>query len=287
MRKTGFHFSGKRSGLFGLIALAQAAASAAVAAPPQRIVSLNPCLDAVLLRVADPGQVRALSHYSRDPSQSLIAAEARRYPATDGTTEEVLALKPDLVLDTLYAHPNLPLWLDQRGVGHRELAVPATVEANRAQIRAVARAVGQVDRGEALVRRIDAALARARPPAGAAAISAIFLSGGGQVDGAGTLNDALLGLAGFRNWASRYGLTHTGNVDLEALLADPPQVIFVARTPPGQPAWADRVLHHPAFAGLARTTRLVRFDEPLLYCGGPNLIPTLDMLAQARREVAR
>jgi iron complex transport system substrate-binding protein len=273
------------SSIVGLIALLLAAGAAA-AAPPRRIVSLNPCLDAVLLRVADAGQVKALSHYSRDPRQSLIAAEARRFSTTDGTTEEVLALKPDLVLDTRFAHPNLPRWLDQRGVHHRELAVPATVEANRAQIREIAQAVGRVDRGEVLVREIDNALARARPPAGSVPISAIFLSGGGQVDAAGTLNDALLGLAGFRNWASRYGLTHTGDVDMEALLANPPQVIFAARTPPGQPAWADRVLHHPAFARLERKTRVVRFDEPLLYCGGPNLIPTLDMLARARRKAA-
>jgi hypothetical protein len=45
------------------------------------IVSLNPCSDAILAEVADPGQVLALSHYSRDPrSSSMDVGLARRFP---------------------------------------------------------------------------------------------------------------------------------------------------------------------------------------------------------------
>jgi iron complex transport system substrate-binding protein len=47
---------------------------------PRRIVSLNPCLDAILLDVADPGQITALSHYSREPTQSVIWKQARQHP---------------------------------------------------------------------------------------------------------------------------------------------------------------------------------------------------------------
>ena len=61
-------------------------------------MSLNPCLDAILLDVADPGQITALSHYSIDPSQFAMAAQARRYRHISGSAEEVAALRPDLVL---------------------------------------------------------------------------------------------------------------------------------------------------------------------------------------------
>ena len=47
------------------------------------IVSLNPCADAILAEVAAPGQLLAISHYSKDPrASSMEADDARRYRAT-------------------------------------------------------------------------------------------------------------------------------------------------------------------------------------------------------------
>ena len=54
---------------------------------------LNPCTDAILAEVAAPGQLLAISHYSKDPrASSMEAAVAARFAATGGTVEEVLAL---------------------------------------------------------------------------------------------------------------------------------------------------------------------------------------------------
>ena len=64
-----------------------------------RIVSTNPCLDAILVELAPPEWIAAISHYSQDPrSSSMPVARARRFRATNGTAEEVIALKPGLVL---------------------------------------------------------------------------------------------------------------------------------------------------------------------------------------------
>src|SRR4029079_4978164 len=77
---------------------------AACAQPPPHaslhptIVSLNPCTDAILAEVADPEQILAISYYSHDPrATSMPLAEARKFRATGGTVEEVLALDPDVV----------------------------------------------------------------------------------------------------------------------------------------------------------------------------------------------
>ena len=70
------------------------------------IVSLNPCTDAILAEVTAPGQLLAVSHYSHEPrATSMPLAEARRYPATGGTAEEVLALDPDVVVAGSYLDP--------------------------------------------------------------------------------------------------------------------------------------------------------------------------------------
>ena len=85
------------------------AAGCAPAATPREaserptVVSLNPCIDAILIEVAAPSQVLALSHYSRDPASSSIpAAVAARYGVTGGTAEEVIALQPDIVLASTF-----------------------------------------------------------------------------------------------------------------------------------------------------------------------------------------
>ncbi len=78
----------------------------ASAQPPRElahptIVSLNPCTDAHAGGTwPTPAQVLAISHYSRDPRASSmdLGDRAPLCRATGGTVEEVLALKPDLVV---------------------------------------------------------------------------------------------------------------------------------------------------------------------------------------------
>ena len=92
--------AGKQVSLaLGFLALAGCAASPPPAARERpTIVSLNPCTDAILAIVADPAQLLAISHYSQDPrSSSMDVAKARRFRATGGTAEEVVALAPDVV----------------------------------------------------------------------------------------------------------------------------------------------------------------------------------------------
>src|SRR3546814_11450986 len=95
-------FRGVRMRFFKYLALAILwvfPQSVAAAAKPQRIVSLNPCVDAVLMRIADPGQIAAISQYSLDPQATSIPIEqASHFAATSGTAEEVLAKRPDLVI---------------------------------------------------------------------------------------------------------------------------------------------------------------------------------------------
>ena len=70
------------------------------------IVSLNPCADAILAKVAAPGQLLAISHYSHDPrGSSMPLAQARRYRTTGGTVEEIAALAPDLVVGDSFTVP--------------------------------------------------------------------------------------------------------------------------------------------------------------------------------------
>jgi iron complex transport system substrate-binding protein len=99
--------------------------------------------------------------------------------------------------------------------------------------------------------------------------------------------DELLRRTGFDNLAPRYGLRRTGEVPLDALVADPPRVLLVGRLAPGEPVWADRVLSHPVLKTMARRIRVETFPETLMFCGGPTLIPAAGALAEDREMALR
>ena len=274
-----------RSGWWRGIALATLAALTACAQPSEpagthrrpTIVSLNPCADAILAEVTAPGQLLALSHYSADPrATSMDPAKARQYPATRGTLEEVIALRPDVVVDSTFVLPATAAAYRRLGLRLETLGIASTVAQSRAQIRQLAALAGNPDRGEALIARIEAALAASAPPPGTPALSALVWEPGGIVPGDGTLVAQLLRGTGFANFAAARGLGQADQLPLERVLADPPRVIFAAGK--------DRALGHPALVHLPSATRAA-FDPRLLYCAGPTIIPAAKRLAEVRRAL--
>lgn len=266
-----------RAGLAFVLACGLAAPSAAA---PMRVVSVNPCVDAILVEVADSRQIAGISHYSQDPrSTSMNLATAKRFVATAGTAEEIVALAPDLVLSGSHVAPATSAALRRMGVPIVEIGIAETIAQSRAQIRTIAAAVGQPARGETLVARIDAAVAAAYtadPP-----LPALIWAGGGLVPGSVTLADDLLRTSGFRNMSRDYGLQKWDVLPLEKLVASPPRVLLTTRTPPGE----DRMLGHPVLRPLAAQVAVRRFPERLLNCGGPTIIAALSQLAAVRKTL--
>lgn len=263
--------------------LAVAACGQAGGAVPDRqavqFVSLNPCTDAILAQVAEPEQVLALSHYSADPqSSSIDPAIAARYKVTGGTVEEVAALNPDYVLAGTFLAPATRGALEGMGYDVVTYGIASDVAGSMAQIRDIARLAGHVERGEELIQRINAALARLdamRAERGAQ--SALLWQPGQIVPGEHTLVAQLMARAGFTNHSATRGLGQADYIALETMLADPPDILLVAGSERGQ--------RHVALANLAQT-RTVQFDPSLLYCAGPTIIRAADRLAEIRASGA-
>lgn len=253
-------------------------------AQPRRVASLNPCLDVILVEVADRDQIAALSHFSRDAYGSTITEQARSLPFTWGTGEEIAALRPDLVLVGQFSSRPVQAALDRLRIPTSAFAVPATVAESLQQVREVARLLGHPERGEALVARIKGALAAAAPSADAPVLSALVFMPGGFVSAPGTLMDEMMRRTGFENAATRYGLTQSTNLPLEQLIADPPDVLLSGEPSRGAPSRAESVMQHPALSRVAADMQRAVFPERLLFCGGPVLIRTAAVLARAREQ---
>lgn len=231
----------------------------------ERVVSLNLCTDQLLVLLA-PGKVAALSTLARDPALSVVAGEARSLPEVRADAEAVLALRPDLVLAGQYGAQATVAALKARGVKILQLGLPDGFGAIRAQVREVARVLGAEARGEALIAEMDRRLAVLTRPSPAP--TAVLLGARGWTSGPGTLGDAVLRAAGYRNVGA-------GHIGLERLLAHPPDVLVTAEAP-GFPSLATSMLEHPALRNLPRE----RFAPALLACAGP-------FTARAAEAIAR
>ena len=242
------------------------------------IVSTNPCADVMLAELA-PERLVAISRYSKDPTASSLPADvAQRFPSTAGTAEEIIALRPALVVTSSFTPIATRDAYARAGLNTLLLDVPETIAASQAQVTALAAAVGQPARGRAMNARIDRALAQAIPLSAARPTALLFIYGA-LATGPGNLLDDLLQHAGFRNAATGFGLSHTGRVSLETVAARPPAIILTPGPSRGG-AIRDRVL-----ARMGAHTRNAMYPANLINCGGPVIAPAIARLAQIRRSL--
>lgn len=262
---------GLSAGLALLIAACYPARPHGGTAAAPTIVSLNPCLDAIIVEVA-PSQVLALSHYSRDPGSSSIPAKvAARYTVTGGAAEEVIALDPDLVLASSFLPQPTRSALERAGLKVEMFGSPTTIADSIAQVRQVAALAGNQEAGERLVADISRAAA---PATGAHPVVATLLWQPGEiVPGEATVVAEMLRAKGFANHAAAMGLSQADFVPLETVLADPPDLLLVAGNSVGQ--------RHPLLADFS-SMRVEPLEPRLLFCGGPTIIDLAQRLDAIR-----
>jgi iron complex transport system substrate-binding protein len=250
---------------------------------PARIVSLNQCLDAILVELVPTERIAAISHYSRDPLRSPIAALAQRLPITYESAEEIVALRPDLVLASRHSAIPTRNALQRVGIHYELFDVAFSVEDSLAQIRRIAALVGSVAAGEALVGRIERAIEAARLPPGARRLTAAVYETGGLTAGARTVTDDLMQVVGLDNLAARYDIQTHQPLQLELLVAAPPDLLLVGEVPASAGTQAARIVQHRALRKLPST----RWDFParFMYCSGPTIVEEVASLAAARDAI--
>jgi len=260
-----------------IAAIAFACASAAHA-EPRRIVSLDYCADQFVLALADREQITALSIGSlRD--DSYFRDRARGIRQTRGTLEEVLALRPDLVIRNwggpwdaaqVYGRFNVPV-----------LQVGDTPDfaSARADLLAAAQTLGHPERGAALARDLDARLASLSAYRTNAPV--MYLTGGGAVAGRGTMLDAVIGAAGGRNVRVEDGWQV---LPLERMVQTPPALIalgFFDTSRDRVNAWSPS--RHPALRRALANTPTVALPTASIACQAWYAIDAAEAIAAALR----
>ncbi|WEK39233.1 MAG: ABC transporter substrate-binding protein [Candidatus Brevundimonas colombiensis] len=189
-----------------------------VEAEPLRVMALDQCADQYVLALAPDAQL-ALSPRADDPDAWLRREAAGRLRLRP-TLEAAVGFRPDVVVRYWGGEPRLLTALEQRGVKVIAIEDAVDMQGVRRNIRTVADELGQVERGQRLEQQMDAKLARAAPARGSTqAPGAVYLTSGGFTSGPGTLMDAMMRAAGFRNLTKNPGF---GAISVEQIAMNPP-----------------------------------------------------------------
>lgn len=262
-----------------IVALGASPGAAADAPPPARVVSINLCTDQLAMLLAAPGQLVSVSHLARDPLSSAMAEAARAWPVNRGGAEEVFLMRPDLVLAGTQAAQAGVAMLRRLGVRVETFAPENGLDDIRAAIVRMGHLLGREAEAAALLAGMEARLA-ALPGAGPRPRAVIYHPNG-YATGSGTLADAMLRAAGFRNLAAEAGIAGGGVLALEALVMAAPDVVITGPRYPGA-SRAEALLDHPALGAF----RQARLADARWVCGTPALLDALEELADLRDSVA-
>lgn len=246
-----------------------------------RIASINMCADELLLLLAPPEAIVSLSYLSQDPQYSRWVEAAKAYPLNYAGAEEILALQPDIVLAGQYSDPMVLRLLRQQGMTVYQLTRPAKLSAMFDEAQHIGRLLGREAQAEQLVMGWQQAIDRLTVKQQMGAMPSMALIGpNGFTEGKGSLRDQMLQLAGIVNLATALGIEGNGELSLEQLVANSPDMIAIEDGTDNQHSLAQRLLNHPAIEKLAATR--VRLPANLWTCPGPSYVDALATLTKAR-----
>ena len=251
-------------------------------AQPQRIVSMNVCTDQWLLLLAERERIASITWLGADPEESPLADLAAGIPLNYGQTEEIIPLRPDLILAGTYTARFSVELLQQRGYRVERIVPAESLAQLRAGLRRVAELIGASERGEDLLAEFDRALAQLAPR-DKQRPSALIYAGKGFAAGANSLGTDLLEAVGLSNQAAELGLEYSAYVELESLLGQPPDLLIISVYHPQAASLATRYLEHPALQKGLR--EVIELPASHLSCTPSALVQAAQQLHAARQQL--
>ncbi len=249
-------------------------------AEPRRIVSLDYCADQFVLALADREQIVALSRGSQR-DDSYFRARAHGIRQSRGTLEEVLALRPDLVVRNWGGPWDAEQVYARFGIPVLQVGDTPTFAQAREDVVDAARVLGHAERGQAIARDLDTRLTRLRAAWPRERQLVMYLSSYGGVPGSGVLMDDVIAAAGGRNVRTDASWTV---LPLESMITTPPALIALGFFDTGRSAvnaWSPA--RHPAVQRALAEVRTIDLPAATISCEAWYAIDAAEAIAIALR----
>lgn len=253
------------------------------AAPPKHVVSFNLCADQLLLALADPSQIAALSPYATDGTLSVMAKQGAAFPKIDWNSESVVNLAPDLVLSGFSDRPTQAI-LAATGLRVVQVALVRNLDEARAQVREIATLLGHPERGEVLADKLQRAENDLKAVALTPPRTAIVLQREGYTEGTESLVASMLATAGLKPPPNARGGIG-GFMDMETLLTAGPDILVLQETAKNASDQGALFLTHPALRARYDETRRISLPSRYTLCGGPALLEGLGVLKDELKKL--
>jgi iron complex transport system substrate-binding protein len=254
---------------------------------PQRIVSQTIDGDETLWALGEDVRARVVgvSKMADDRRYSTVAdVWPASVPRIPGTSEALVAARPDLVIIAEFSAAETRALLQHTGIGTLALEGYDGFDDYRARVQAIAGAVGDPQGGAALVAEFDARLREVSSPGGTEAPGIVSFVDG-NVPGASTTFDDQATAAGFRNLPGVHGITGHQRVGLEQIVAWDPEFVVVHCGVDDCEASAQAFADEPGIASTraGRTGRIIAIESSLLLTTGAEMVGVVERL-RAERE---
>lgn len=210
---------------FAIVVLLALIAANAFAETPERVASLDYCADQYLLKLLPRERILALSpdagkhfSYMRDHTAELPTVRPR--------AEDILGIKPDIVLRSYGGGPRATAFLQRAGIKVVQLPYAASFADIRRATLEIANGLGVPVRGAELVAEFDARMAIIEKNAKKNATrKALYMTPTGVTSGPGTLVHEMLLTAGLENFEEKPGWR---SIPLEHLAQHQPDLVVAA-----------------------------------------------------------
>lgn len=254
---------------------------------PRRIVAGSLLATDVLLAIAPRDRIAGVHELAANRRFSLVADEIVGLPLVGAEPEQLLAVRPDLVIVDAFTRPETVALLASAGVPVLRTATPTSFDDIAGNIQRIGRACHLDDAATALVARMRGRLAKlaAADDGALRGLRVMSLDGALHTLGKGSLFDAVVVAAGAIDQASACGVGPFRKLDVEQLLAMQPDVLVVDSSPGEEAAERAWIAQTPGFEFLPAVR-----DGHVLFAPSPMFATTshrlVDTVAWLRGELA-
>jgi iron complex transport system substrate-binding protein len=252
-----------------------------------RVVSQTVGSDELLLALAQPKQIAALSHLALESAYSAVADEAKAYPhlVRDGDVEGILKYRPTLVLFANYSRAELIAQVERAGIKTLTFSSYETLGDAYANLRRLAAELGPEAkaRAESIVANCQARVEDLRLRlAGRPRVRVIAPSTYGLIPGTDSTFQDLCDHAGADNLAASLGHLH-GHAPPpeEQMLTWPIDVVVLAGTNRDQALARFRALPPYQYMPAVQRGRLALLAPYQLSCVSHHRVEAYETLARA------
>ena len=252
---------------------------------PTRIVSINLCTDQLLLQLVGHKRIASVTYLAADPTISYSANRAIGLVKNHGLAEEVIELRPDLILAGAFTSRPTTSLLKKLGYRVIEFKMAGSFETLRQNIIKAGEVLHEEKKAGRLVTQFDRALGKLTP--NGRLVSAIILQPNAAGAGNVSLLDDIFRAASLTSISLGQGILGIGWLTLDQVIWAQPELI-ISDVDPSWPSLGHFAMRHPAYRAIldkqGRVPPRVILPANLWNCGGPQVAKAVSILAKARAD---